>query len=510
MKKTIELPDTIQACHEIIISQARLIEQLQRRAFGGSLKDRAIKFEGPSLFEEQDEQAAKEFAQKLGKASKEVDTAAQKRREEARSQTKGRGKRPDKYATYGLPVKETTVYPDGIDLDEYEIIGRDETNVLHLEPQRLWVEKTITPILRRKSDKGMPSPEILQADKPHSIIGGGHVGADLLATLIDNKYNHHLPEYRQVKMFAELGLKLPTSTVNDWIHAAADVLYPLYESQREAVMQGGYVQIDEVPWNIADRKGQSCRKGYAWQFRDVSRSSKGTYFYYHKGSRGAEIPRTQLRGYQGVIQNDGYKVYNEFESVPGITVLACMAHIRRKFIDAQKSNPLASEAVKYIATLYTLEENLKAAEASEEEILRERQRLAVPILDGIKTWMQTAYLTCTPKEPLAVAIKYALSLWPRVMIYTENGTYLIDSNPVEQGQRPSVLGRKNYLFSQNDRGAEDNAIFYTFIVSCESLGVNPLHWLKHALEKIRPDMDETGLVKLLPYNYKEESRLETN
>ena len=58
MEKTLTLPDTIEACHEIIISQARLIEQLRRRAFGGSLKDRAVKYEGPSLFDDVDEQAA--------------------------------------------------------------------------------------------------------------------------------------------------------------------------------------------------------------------------------------------------------------------------------------------------------------------------------------------------------------------------------------------------------------------------------------------------------------------
>ena len=229
---------------------------------------------------------------------------------------------------------------------------------------------------------------------------------------------------------------------------------------------------------------------------------KGTWVYYHKGSRAGEIPRTQLRGYRGTIQNDGYKVYNEFENVPGITVLACMAHIRRKFVDAQKSNPLAGEAVKYIATLYTLEENLKAAGATSEEIRAERQRLAMPLLEGLEVWMRTALQTCTPKEPLAVAIKYALALWPRVKRYTENGDYLIDSNPVEQGQCPSVLGRKNYLFSQNDRGAEDNAIFYTFIVSCENLGVNPIKWLKHTLQCIRTDMDDHDLSLLLPYNFK--------
>lgn len=56
-------------------------------------------------------------------------------------------------------------------------------------------------------------------------------------------------------MFSELGLKLPASTVNRWVHATANALYPLYESQREAVMAGGYTQIDEVVWRIADRPG---------------------------------------------------------------------------------------------------------------------------------------------------------------------------------------------------------------------------------------------------------------
>ena len=65
MKKTLILPDTIPACHELIISQARLIEKLQRRAYGGSLKDRAMKYDGPSLFEEYDEQAKLEAAKEM-------------------------------------------------------------------------------------------------------------------------------------------------------------------------------------------------------------------------------------------------------------------------------------------------------------------------------------------------------------------------------------------------------------------------------------------------------------
>lgn len=503
MKKELLPPDTIEACHEMIISQARLIEQLQRRAFGGSLKDRAVKYDGPSLFAELDEQAALESAKRLEKAEREVDAAAEKRRREAKEQAGNRGNRPEKYNVYGLPVVARTVYPEGIDLAECDVIGQDEASVLRYEPQRLWVEKTTTPILRKKADKNAPSPEIVQAPRPRSIIGGGHAGADMLAALIDNKFCHHLPEYRQIKMLAELGLKLPASTVNGWIHAAANALYPLYERQREAVLEGGYVQVDEVPWNIADRPGRPCRKGHAWQFRDASPHPKGAYFHYHKGSRAGEIPRTQLRGYKGAIQTDGYKVYDKFENAPGITLLACMAHIRRKFVDAQRSNPLAGEAVKYIGALYKLEENLRAASATAEEILRGRQRLAAPILEGLEAWMRTALAACAPKDLLAQAIRYALSLWPRAKRYAESGIYLIDNNPAEQGQRPSALGRKNYLFSQNDRGAEDNAIFYTFVVSCECLGKNPYQWLRHALESVRPEMDDPELDRLLPCNFQQ-------
>ncbi|MCM1297089.1 MAG: IS66 family transposase [Muribaculaceae bacterium] len=503
MKTTLKLPDTLEACHEMIIDMALQIAQLQRRLFG-SLTDRAVKYDEPSLFEEFDKEAQLKAAEKLDKATRQVGAAAEKRRKAAKEVNKS--SRPAKYNAYGLPEETRTELPEGINIEDYDIIGHDTLRILHHQPQRLWVEVVVRPLLRLKKDKDNPNPIILQASKPRMPLGGNRVAADLLANLVINKYSYHLPEYRQVKMFADPGLKLPTSTVNDWNHSVAQLLYPLYESQREAIIAGGYLQVDEVPWKIADRMGQACRNGYAWQFRDVSAGSRGTFFYYYKGSRAGEIARTQLRDFKGAIQTDGYKVYDYFENVPGITNLACMAHMRRKFVDAQSGNPLAGEAVKYFATLYTLEENLREAGASPMEIAAKRQELAIPILDGIEAWMSAALQTCTPKEPLAKAIKYARSLWPRLKRYTESGLYQIDSNPVERGQRPTVPGRKNYLFSQNDRGAEDNAIFYTFLVSCDILRVNHLDWLQHTLEHLRPEMEEQQLIQLLPYNYKADSK----
>jgi len=52
-------------------------------------------------------------------------------------------------------------------------------------------------------------------------------------------------------------------------------------------------------------------------------------------------------------------------------------------------------------------------------------------------------------------------------------------NAVENSIRLITLGRKNYLFSGNDSGAEDNSIFYTLLGSCLQAGVEPRKWFKH-------------------------------
>ena len=121
--------------------------------------------------------------------------------------------------------------------------------------------------MRIKADKDSPNPRIYQVKAPHAVIGGNHVGADMLVQIVIDKYRYHLPEYRQVRKYADLGLKLPTSTLNGWVHAVASRLEPVYKALRDDVRNSDYLQIDKAPWRIADPPGKS-HKGYAWQFLD--------------------------------------------------------------------------------------------------------------------------------------------------------------------------------------------------------------------------------------------------
>ena len=53
-----------------------------------------------------------------------------------------------------------------------------------------------------------------------------------------------------------------------------------------------------------------------------------------------------------------------------------------------------------------------------------------------------------------------------------------------------------------ERGAEDDAVFCSLLESCNIVGVNPLQWLTHVLERLRTESTEDEITALLPYNYK--------
>lgn len=452
----------------------------------------------PGLFDNFFKEAMDEKTAMIEQTAKDIEAEATKRRARARKKPS----RPSKYQYANLEERTTIVMPDGVDAAKCDIIGKDVTRILHREPAKVWVEIIERPILRMKADKDIPMPHIYQAKAPQAVIGGNHVGADMLAQMVIDKYRYHLPEYRQVKQYADLGVKLPTSTLNDWMHAVASKLDPVYEALRNDIRSSDYLQTDEVPWRIVDTPGKS-RKGYAWQFLDSRPESHGLYFLYMNGSRAGSVPRAELRDFHGAIQTDGYGVYDYFELQDNVTLLGCMAHVRRKFTDAQSSHPeLAVQAVKWLTLLYELEANLRAEGATYDKIAEERRSKAIPIMDAMEKWMENVHTQCTPSDPMGKALDYAYKLWPRLRRYALDGRYHIDNNPVERNQRPSVLGRKNYLFSKSDSGALDNAVFYSLIESCDIVGINPLQWLTDVLQNLHDDTPPEQIRLMLPYYYK--------
>ena len=68
-------------------------------------------------------------------------------------------------------------------------------------------------------------------------IARGIAGPGLIAQIVVSKFGDHLPLYRQEDYFTRHGLHIPRSTQCDWVQAAAELLQPLYERQKELVLQ---------------------------------------------------------------------------------------------------------------------------------------------------------------------------------------------------------------------------------------------------------------------------------
>ena len=118
------------------------------------------------------------------------------------------------------------------------------------------------------------------------------------------------------------------------------------------------------------------------------------------GSRAGTVPRAELRDFRGAIQTDGYGVYDYFELLDNVTLLGCMAHVRRKFTDAQTLHPeQAARAIKCLELLYDLETNLKANGATYEEIAAERRAKELTIMDTMEKWMESEHTKRTPIRP---------------------------------------------------------------------------------------------------------------
>ena len=393
-----------------------------------------------------------------------------------------------------LPREEHVIEPQE-SVEGAKKIGEEVTEILEYKPGRLYVKKYIRPKYALPGDAG-----IVVGQLPTLPIPKGNAGPGLLAHICTSKFVDHLPFYRQVQQLKREGLEIAESTINGWFSAVCTLLEPLSEKLRQQVVGSGYLMADETPIKVlTNDKPGSAHKGYHWVY--YSPIGKLVCFDYQKG-RGRDGPKGFLKGFQGAVQSDGYTAYDAFEQPGKITLLACMAHARRKFDEALDNDPKgAGFVLSGMQALYEVERHAKLMELNHEQRKALRAEKSLPVLHELERWMKGYQAQALPKSAMGQAIAYTLGLWHRLVRYTGDGRYEIDNNLVENSIRPVALGRKNYLFAGSHEGAKRAAMMYSFLGTCKKNNVNPLVWLTDVLARI-PDHKANRLEELLPPNWK--------
>lgn len=399
-----------------------------------------------------------------------------------------------------LPVEETHIYPDGINLDEYAEIGVETTDRIAIRPAVMYIDRTVRHKFVLKSSLQVEDPDnetFIIAPLPEMIIPKGMASESLLADILIDKYVYHLPFYRVIQKYKELGVLLSDSTIGDWFSAVCSRLRPLYDKLRERIMSSDYIQVDESTLPVIDNEKYRAVKGYIWAVRDAVCGD--VYFHYDMGSRSGDTARKLIGGYRGTIQTDGYEVYEAYEDTPGKRMIGCWAHVRRKFVEAlDEDRKCASEAIVYISKLYKLETDMKEAGLEPDATRERRENEAYPIIRDFEKWMNSVAGRFTPRFRMGRALVYTYTLLPRLSRYVLDGRYNIDNNGVENAIRPLAQGRKNYLFCGNHDAAVRAAIVYSLFACCKAHDVEIRPWQEDTLRRLPVEKDITTL---LPGNW---------
>ena len=103
----------------------------------------------------------------------------------------------------------------------------------------------------------------------------------------------------------------------------------------------------------------------------------------------------------------------------------------------------AEEGIKYIPSLYAIENELRDKNMGSGMFLSERKARAGPVLDKFKAWLLKRKDEVPESSLLGKAVYYSLEQWDKMAAYLESPYLTPDNNACENAIRPFVVGRKN-------------------------------------------------------------------
>ena len=476
---------------------------LNRQLFGRkSEKLRVYDPNMPDLF-------ADEFSGLRQQAEEKRDEAVEKIEKESVEDVKRN--RQNRKMIEDLPVLETdTIEPKGVDLSLYRRIGEEITKVVKHKPGMLYVKVIIRPKYALKDSTLLPpagQKGVEIAPMPLMPVDKCIADTSLLAEILLQKYEYHVPFYRQIQQYRHLGMKgLTESTLDGWFKKTVELLKPLYEELKWEVFSCDYVQVDETTVPVINREKHKADKEYLWMVRSVM--EKLVIFHYDGGSRAGAVIESLANQYnfKGYLQCDGFAGYETaFKANPDVRLLNCLVHIRRHFEQALDENrEMAQHALTQIQHIYKIERQCDEAGLSYDERRQTRQELARPIMEAMKVWMETEGIKYSPGSLTGKAITYAYTKWDNIMRCLDDGRLYWDNNLAENVQRPITLSRKNFLFCGNHEAAANMSVICSLLATCKAHDVNPRVYLNDVIAQMpyHKKASQEELLNLLPHKWK--------
>ncbi len=381
--------------------------------------------------------------------------------------------------------------------NELHEMKTEVTKVLKLVPAHFEVEEHRRHVYTcRECEKTQgegDSIPFIRADMPALPIAGSFASAELLAGIINTKYVNHVPLARIESEFRRMdSVEISRQTMSNWmLKIAEQYMKPINERMKEVLLAKPVIHADETPCVVAYEDGSESRKKcYMWVYCTGIHDIPIVYYEFHN-TRGFEAADEFLKNYRGFMHSDGYEVYHKLR--PEITVVGCLAHIKRKFSDAIKSlsdegkkNTCCYKGQEYCDAIFHIEKQLK--ELSPEERYQKRLVMIKPIMDAFYAWLTETFPQTVPDSPAFKAVQYALNQWPYFQNVLLDGRLECTNNLVERSIRPFAQGRANWMTIKTNRGGSSSAAIYSVIQTALANNLKVYEYLAFLLKEM-PNTD---------------------
>jgi transposase len=362
--------------------------------------------------------------------------------------------------------------------NETVIIGYDESEQLDVEPAKYFVRVTKR---EKRACRCCQQGGVVAAPLPERIVEKGLASNRVVIDTVVGKYGDHLPLYRQAAILErEAGLEIGRATLDGWVMRVGELLEAVVAEMRKELLEEKYLQADEttVPVQTEEKKGEN-HQAYLWQY---GRPGGETVFDFQM-SRGRAGPKQFLGNWEGILQTDGYQVYQEVGG-PKLVHAGCWAHARRKFVDAVKVNPSDPEALKMVVrmdALFVVERDARQQGVSHKERGQMRRQFSQEWVTEIHQACRKLSTAVLPQSALGKAVAYTLKMWGKLMCCFEHDEVELSNNLAENSMRPVALGRKNWLHVGSAQAGPRVAAIVSVVESCRRLRVPVKEYLSNVL-----------------------------
>lgn len=366
--------------------------------------------------------------------------------------------------------------------------------------------------------------EIITAPAPKRFIPGGLAGDYLIATSLVDKFFYGLSVTRIAKRFRQLGVNLSEQNFSNWHLRAGMELNPVAQAIRGEILRQPAVNADETRFQVLDEADRADElKSWLWVICSATPDLPAVYFQYDP-SRSSDVFKDIVGEYDGYLQADCYSGYQAEKQHYQYTLALCLAHLRRRFVDAQKAGGYQpgsagfvtlDKVLRLIGKIYKADtENrtrwLVNKSISEQQFIQERKGETLPLFEKLSAWIKGRYTLHVADEFIIDGMDYFLNHEKLFKVYLDCANLNPDNSKSERVIRAFSTVRNNSLFAGCPDGAKTMATMESIIQTANLWDLDMYSYVDYLLKQMTLIRDvavhEIDYSKYLPWNLSPELR----